>query len=338
MAYSDVITRAADAVALIREEVEPDIFKSVPEASFVMRLARRLRDMSTHETTLRVTDGLATAYFTHGGGAAVDGDTGRIQTSEVTWDEVLIRAAKLAVIVPIPKDVFADVSDADGGYNLWTEIRPSMIEALGIAFDAAVIHGTNAPTDWPISGAGLLSLISSESQTVDYSTQAAAGDDLYTMLLGRISDDSGGVVTLVEEKGFQVNGHLCALAMRSRLRGCRDSTGQPIFAAVADPTSKFKYSIDGESCLFPLNGALDATAVLDIAGDWQKLVYSLRKGVTFEVLKEASIYDSSDNLQYALAQDDLVALKVTMRLGWQLPRPDNRLDTSTPCPFAALVP
>ena len=330
MPYNSNITRSADAVELIPEVVEREIFQAIPQASCVMTLARRLRDMSTHETKLRIVDGLATAYFAAASDTCAAGDTGRLQTSEVTWDSVTLRAAKLGVVVPIPRDVFDDVE-----YDLWAEIKPIVVEAFGLAFDQAVLYGTNSPTDWPNSGAGLVDLISNESQTVDYSTQLAAGDDLYTMILG-----DSGVVSLVEEKGFAVNGHLCSLNMRGRLRGCRTSTGVPVFThnSSLSPADKFKYAIDGEPAIFPVNGSIDSSTSLDICGDWSKLVYSLRKGLEFQILTEASIYDNSGTLQYALAQDDLVALKAVMRLGWQLPRPDNRLDSSTPLPFAALVP
>lgn len=337
MAFDQEIDRTNDALALIREEVVPQIFEHLPESSVIMRLGKRLRDMRTHEETLRVKDGLPVAFFTSGGGTAVSGDTKRIQTTDVTWTTETLRAAKIGCIVPIGKDIFKDVRDADDGYNIWDEIRPDIIEALAIKFDAAVLHGTDAPSDWPDD---LMTQIAAESQTVGFSAQDALGDDLYSMLLGSLSTDAAGVVGLVEEKGFQVTGHLAALVLRRRLRGARDSTGQPLFASLPDPTSPFRYTIDGEPTLFPKHGALDQSAVLDIAGDWKQLVYSMRKDIDFEILREASIYDNSSppQLQFALAQQDMIALKVTMRIGWQLPKPDNRLDTSTPLAFAALVP
>ena len=42
---------------------------------------------------------------------------------------------------------------------------------------------------------------------------------------------------------------------------------------------------------------------------------------------------------YNLAQDDMVALRVVMRLGWEIPNPVNALDeTETRFPFASLKP
>ena len=89
-------------------------------------------------------------------------------------------------------------------------------------------------------------------------------------------------------------------------------------------------------------GTMDAnvaTATM-IAGAWNKAVYAIRKDMTFSVATEASLYDSSGNLVYALWQQGMVALMCTMRLGWQLPNPVNRIQSTEASryPFSILVP
>ena len=62
---------------------------------------------------------------------------------------------------------------------------------------------------------------------------------------------------------------------------------------------------------------------------------------TTKVLTEAVIQDpSSGEILYNLAQDDMVALRVTMRLGWEIPNPINALeeDASVRFPFSAILP
>lgn len=316
MPYNSIIDRANDAGALIPEEYEEQIFQSIPAESVVMSLGRRLRDMSRHERELRVIDGLATAYFV-GATTAVSGDSARIQTSDVSWGNKTIRAAKLGVIVPIPKDVLEDVD-----YDIWGEIRPQLSEAFGRAFDAAVLYGTSAPTDWPTN---ILAGATAASNVVSL----AAFTDLYDSVLSE-----NGSVAKVEENGYMVSGHIAHMSMRSRLRGTRDSGGNPIFTS--DPTAPQTYSLDGEPVIFPRNGVINAASSLMFSGDWQQLVYAMRKGLSYEVLTEASIHDNAGALQYNLAQDDMVALKATMRLGWELPTPPNRID-ATPYPFAVLT-
>ena len=58
------------------------------------------------------------------------------------------------------------------------------------------------------------------------------------------------------------------------------------------------------------------------------------------MLTEAVIQDGSGTIVYNLAQQDMVALRAVMRLGWQLPNPINRVNTnaSTRYPFSVLAP
>lgn len=326
MPYNSIISRT-DAEALIPEDVSREIIQSVPQQSAVMQVSRRLPDMPRNQRRMPVVSALPTAYF-------VTGDTGQKQTSEVNWEDKYLNAEELAVIVPIPESV---LDDAD--YDIWGQIRPLIEEAFGKAFDAAVLHGTNAPSDWPDD---IATGAAAASHSVDLSTQVAAGEDLYDVLLGE-----SGVVSLVEADGFMVNGHIAALSMRGKLRGVREKVydgsgavnlGAPIFTRSMQDRSR--YELDGAPMFFPTNGAVNASAVLDFAGDWSQLVYAMRQDVTYKVLDQAVIQDSAGNIVYNLAQQDMIALRAVMRLAWQLPNPINRVNetASTRYPFAILVP
>jgi hypothetical protein len=68
-------------------------------------------------------------------------------------------------------------------------------------------------------------------------------------------------------------------------------------------------------------------------------VYSIRQDVTYKILTEAVIQDPvTKEIVYNLAQQDMVALRVVMRLGWEIPNPINALqpDASVRFPFAIL--
>jgi len=75
-----------------------------------------------------------------------------------------------------------------------------------------------------------------------------------------------------------------------------------------------------------------------VVGDWSQAVYGIRQDITWKIATEASIHDSSGNLVYNLFQDDMVALRMTMRLGWALPNPINQVNSTTQFPFAVLTP
>lgn len=313
MAFNSQITRS-DAQSLMPEEAAREIIKNVPEQSAVLRLARRLPNMSRAQTRMPVLASLITAGF-------VSGDTGLKATSEVSWTNKYINAAELAVIVPIPENVLSDVD-----YDIWGEIRPLISEAMGVAIDQAILFGTNAPSDWP-------------EDILDGATSAAnvvtlgSGDDLYDEIMGE-----SGVIAKVEEDGFFVNGHVAALTMRGRLRNVRSSDGIPIFRT--DMVDATRYLLDGQPIEFPRNGGMDAAQALMFSGDWDQLVFSMRQDLTYKILTEAVIQDQAGNILYNLAQQDMVALRAVMRLGWQLPNPINRIQSTEASryPFSVLLP
>jgi len=142
----------------------------------------------------------------------------------------------------------------------------------------------------------------------------------------------------VEEDGFMVTGHVAALTLRAKLRGLRDNQGLPLFVRTMQQATP--YELDGVPVDFPKNGAVDAAQGLLISGDWSQLVYAVRQDVTYKVLTEAVIQNAAGTIQYNLAQQDMVALRVVMRLGWQLPNPLNAINQTeaTRYPFAVLLP
>lgn len=315
MAVYNSLTDRTDVAALIPEAVSREIIQTVPEMSAVMRMARRLPNMTRKQLRMPVLSGLITAYF-------VTGDTGLKQTAEAAWENRYVNAEELAVIVPIPEAVLADQD-----YDLWAEIRPRITEAFGIAFDQAVLFGTNAPSDWPDD---LLAGATSASQTI---TVGSVGSDVFDDVMGE-----GGVIAQVEEDGYMVSGHIAALSMRAKLRGLRDLQGQPLFNRVMQAATQ--YELDGVPVDFPRNGSMIPASALMFSGDWSQLVYSIRQDITYKVLTEAVIQDGNGAIVYNLAQQDMVALRAVMRLGWQLPNPINRINTnsSTRYPFSAYVP
>lgn len=311
--YDNYITRTG-AAALIPESVSREIIQSVPEQSAVMRFARRLPNMTSAQLRMPVLSGLITAGF-------VDGDTGLKPTSNVAWENKYINAAELACIVPIPEKVLDDVA-----YDVWAEVRPRIIEAMGKAFDAAVLYGTNAPADWPDG-------IVPDAVAAGQAVTLGANGDLYDDIMGE-----DGVIALVEEDGFMVNGHIAAMTLRAKLRGLRDLQGQPLFMRTMQAATD--YELDGVPVEFPRNGAFDPAEALLVSGDFNQLVYSIRQDVTYKLLTESVIMDAAKNIVYNLPQQDMVALRVVMRLGWQVPNPLNNMnqDAGTRYPFAVLLP
>lgn len=293
-----------DVEALIETQVANELFEGVTKDSKALSMFRRLPNMTSDKTKLRVLDSLPVAYF-------VDETTnnGRKNTSKQAWANKYINAAELAVIIPIKENLLNDAS-----IDLWSEIRPRVVEAFAKKIDNAVFFGVDKPTDWR---AGLVPSVVSAGAEVEETENG-----LYS--------DINDVMTKVEESGYDVNAILGGVGLKGKFRMMTDKNGQPLNTTEIG-------SIRRE---FMDNGVWDKTASTLIAGDFNQAVYAIRQDVTYKILTEAVIQDPSDgSILYNLAQDDMVALRVTMRLGWEIPNPVNALNgTSARFPFASLKP
>ncbi len=313
MPFESTITRS-DANALIPEEVTRDIVQGVVTSSAFLQLARRLPNMSRAQQRIPVLSSLPTAYF-------VSGDTGLKKLTKQQWGNKYLDAAEIACIVPIPEAV---LDDAD--YDIWGEVKPRVQEAFGAAIDGAVLIGTNKPDVWPDS---ILTGATNAGSTVTL----GSGEDIYDDIMGE-----NGVLALVEEDGFVVNGHIAINTMKAKLRGLRDANGQPLF--VRSMVEKTGYQLDGEPMQFVNNAAFTAANAYMFSGDFQQAVYSIRQDMTYKILTEAVIQDAAGEIIYNLAQQDMVALRCVMRLAWQIPNPINLQSPveASRYPFAVLVP
>lgn len=301
------------AEALIREQVVPEIFQKAPTQSTFMALARKLPNMTSKQTRIRVLDLLPLAYW-------VNGDTGMKQTTEMAWDNVFLTAAELAVIVPVPEAVLDDAE-----FDIMGEVTPRVIEAIGKRVDEAIIFDKNRPAEWD---AGIVTRARQAGNNV-----SGSSTDLYALLLGE-----GGVFNKVEEYGYSVSGAIASMGMRAKLRGLRDDNGQPIYNTNMQGATS--YALDGAPLFYPGNGSFDKTRAQLIAGDFSQAVYAIRQDVTVKILDQGVIQDPADgSIVYNLAQQDMIALRVVFRMGWALPNPASALDGDrTGCPFAYLEP
>lgn len=322
MPFNSNISRT-DAAALIPEEVSAEILSNLPVMNPLLQLARKLPNMSRAQKRLPVIGTFASAYF-------VSGDTGLKQTSDVTWENKYIDAEELAVIVPIPEAV---LDDAD--YDIWAQVRPEIERALSRAITAAVLYGTNIPATWTtdLGAAGIVAGSTAASQTIS----AAAYADLYEAILGETAAGVAGLFMLPEADGFMVTGTLAHMSMKGKLRNVRDADGQPIFKTNMQDASR--YELDGTPLFFPTDGSVVSGSSLLVAGQWDQLVYSMRQDITCKLLDQAVIQDQAGNIVYNLAQQDMIALRAVMRLGFALPNPPTYMNETdaTRFPFAVLT-
>lgn len=300
------------AAALIPEENAREIIQGVVTQSAVLQRGRKLPNMSSKTYKMPVLDMLPIAYF-------VNGDTGSKKTTKQAWDKKFITAEEIAVIVPIPEAV---LDDSD--YDIWGEIKPRVVEAFGKVIDGAVLFDVDKPSTWRD---GVVATATKANSVVTLASE----DSLYDKIMAE-----DGVIAKIESSGYFVNGHMADISMRAKLRGLKDSTGNPIFKS--DMQSGTTYSLDGSPMNFPNNGAFDKSKALMISGDFSQLVYAIRQDITFKLFTEGVVQNTDGTIAYNLMQNDMVALRAVMRLGWEIPNPINSVQTdkSKRCPFAIL--
>lgn len=310
MPNNNIITRT-DAEALIPVEESKEIITAVRQSSAALSLMRKLPNMTAKQRTLPVLSSLPVAGF-------VNGDNGLKAVSAAAWDKKIITAEEIAVIIPIPEAVLDDAQ-----YDVWAELKPSIVEAFGKVIDAAIFFSVNKPTSWEN---GIVTSAIAKGNVITRSNVSDIVQDI-NLLMGK-----------VEEDGFDVTGFAGDISNKSSLRGLRDQNGGLLFqpSLTADtPSTLYAQPIN-----YVKNSSWDKTQALLVGGDFSQAVYAIRQDMTYKILDQAVISDGDGRIIYNLAQQDMVALRCVMRLGWQLPNPVTALnpDGTTRYPFAVLAP
>lgn len=294
MPYNNIISRT-DAAAEIPEEVSRALVNRLPDESAAMRLFRRV-PVSRGQTRFPVLSALPVAYF-------VAGDTGLKQTSEINWANKFLNVEEIATIIPIPDSVVADMD-----VNVWDEAEPYLVEAVGRTLDAAVFFGTNAPGSWPTN-------VSAAAAAAGNSRTEAA-----TAAQGGFMGDVDEAITLLEADGFDPTGFIAARSARGKFRAARNADGDRLDAGRLNSGLS---ELDGLPVVYPMRGLFPSggaagTNIRLFVGDWDEFVLGVRQDITLKVLDQAVIQDNTGAIVYNLAQQDMTALRLTFRVGWQV--------------------
>jgi HK97 family phage major capsid protein len=173
---------------------------------------------------------------------------------------------------------------------------------------------------------------------VDIVTAAVAAGNTFnrgtsTAATGGIAEDLNQLMGLIEADGYNPNGFVTRTTYKARLRSARDTTGQKLLDVGTG-------SIEGEPLVYAMpglwpNGAGSAEM---LAGDWTQSILAVRQDITYKLLDQAVIQDNVGVIQYNLPQQDMVALRVVARFGWQVPNPINyeQLTEANRYPFGVL--
>ncbi|MEU7096060.1 phage major capsid protein [Kitasatospora aureofaciens] len=297
----------AGGEALVPTPVSAQIIQELPTASAILSRARNVR-MSALTQRQPVLSVLPQAYFLNSGGTPGGADYALKSTTQQQWKNVQLVAEELAVIVPIPQ---AYLDDAQ--VDIWAEVRPRIVEALGIAIDAACFFGVNRPTTW---------------STDIYTAAVAAGNTVTPQTMsGANGPDLGvaitGMGTQLVKQGYGIDGFVTAPGFGWTLAGYRSPQGLPIYQPNTDGTPGG--NLYGFATSEAKNGAFDATKAALIAGQWDNAIIGMRQDITFTMHTDGVIQDASGAIVLNLMQQDSVALRCVMRLGFATANPVTAL-------------
>lgn len=266
----------------VPEDIAKEIVKDIARGSSILRLCKTV-PMDGEKKKVPV--------MTEGVGAYWVGEGERIRTSKPTWIFPELVAKKLAVIIPVTKEKLEDTV-----FDVLSELKENIAEAFYTAIDSAALFGTESPFATNIF-----------QSATDSENVIARGTN------ERLDLDVSDTMALVEAGGVDVNGFTAHYGIKNDLRKLRDANGNALFVPGTDQNEFYSNPID-----FSRNNAWDKSKAEIIAGDFEKALVGVRDGIEYEILKEATLQGTlaEDGKPISLAEQDLVAIKATMRLAF----------------------
>ena len=282
-----------------------EIIRGLVGRSKALELGRRLPDMRGKTYKLNVNANLPVAGWVKNSQVTPNAEGYEINRKPVStyaFEGVDIVAEELAVIVPISENTLADVEDF--GIELASELEEQVIGAFQQAIDSAVFFGVGSP--WTGFG-GLVAGATTANAIVTW--DGTSGASFYNAI--------NDAMTLVEKSGYLPNAILGGPALNSAFRGSITTLG--VNVTDQGEIGRLARHVD-------LTGGFNESTAFAVVGDFRYLVYSFREDMSMRLLTESIIQDPNTGaVIYNLAQQDMVALRFTMRLGFALPNPVNRV-------------
>jgi len=313
--YDQMISRQDNLDPLVPTPVSAQILQELPEQSAMLNLARTVT-MSTKSQRQPVLSLLPDAFWVAGNNAA--NDNGLKKTTKVEFENLELVAEELAVIVPL-----ADNYISDAQVPLWDVVRPLIVQAFGKKIDEATMWGIDKPSTWtsPAIIPG-----------------ATAAGNVITAGTGDIAQDVANVGFQLSNDGFNLNGFASRPGYEWILTSGRSAQGVPLYqpGSFAQGIPSTLYGRTIFSCD---NGAWQKDKADLVGGQWSNAIIGMRQDISFKVFDTGVITDSNGEIVYNLLQQDMVALRATMRIGYAVANPitTENPDKASRFPFAVLT-
>ena len=289
MAFNDLTSRA-DLEGGIPKPIIGEIFEGIKKSSLVGS-AFRTYQLPAGTVRMPVMDVLPVAQWQN------PAETGLGQSTEVRWANKELTVETMQVFVPVPRAVLEDSQ-----FDVWSQIMPSIVEAIGHKLDQAVLFGTYAPSSFPAS---VYSQVTAASALFTANTTAANGG---------LAEDLNKADEKINLSGYNADYILAGTALKNKIRRARATDGQRFADLAVDAYEGMPIVYGANSGLFP-NGSGQPLCIMI---DSSQYVLGIRRDIDMKLMEEAVITDNAGRVIYNSATQDGVVLRVTFRAGWQV--------------------
>lgn len=279
---------------VVPQEYSTEIIQGVVRESACLKLCRQT-PMGTLIDNVPVMTALPTSGFVN------PRDSGKKALTAAQWSAMVLTAEELASIIVVPQALVDDAT-----FDIFGELTPRIAEAMGQDIDSAILFGTNAPSSWPAGGI--------------YSQASAADNRYVTGTSVDIAQDINNLMALVEADGFDINGFVGSIGLKSLLRGLRaTSSGVLLFQpSLQAGTPDVLYGTD---ITYARNNSFQLALATLFAGDWSNAVVGMRQEIRVQMLDQAVFTNPDGTVAISLAEQDMVALRCYMRIGFGIANP-----------------
>ena len=258
-------------------DLSREIIAKTQETSAIMTLARKVTLPGR---------GLAIPVITSDPEASWVGETSAKPVANPGLDTKILRAYKLAVIVPFSNEFKRDLE------GLYGELVRRLPNALGKKFDETVFGNVSKP------GSDFDNFASVTGQEI--------GTDTYDGLVAADTD--------IAVHGGILNGFALSPQGKGVLLASKDKNDRPLFI---NNVAEGAVPVVLGARTHITKGAYNATSgVVGFAGDWSQAIWGTVEGVQISISEEATLTDSNSNT-INLWQNNMFAVRAEIEVGFR---------------------
>ncbi len=307
-----------DALALVVEQRSTEILQMATEQSVAMQTFNK-QPVSSSQWKLSQVDSFPSAKWLVATPPA-DVDVAPKPTTSMSWSTVDGYVEEAATIAIFPENVLADSER-----NILAEVKARCSEAIAILIDKTCFFGQSpdgspVPASFPVGG---------------IAGQAAGHDHAYVWGTVDPAEDLAAAwsetMALVEADGYDVGQAYSDRGIRPYFRNLRDKNGTLMYGTSLQNNVAVD-AVYGVPVNYVTSGIWDRNEAVAIMGDPEYAILGIRSQLEAKMLSEATVGDVN------LAEQDAIALRMKIRLGFLVLAPKGLGQTANPYPFAVLSP